>query len=93
MTLAASRSAQPSAVVTCALAISPWRLSLVAHVAQLTGRIAFAVQPRISIRGGCVGVIAAGLAFEVATIAIVAAVLAYKCTCLDEGAIHAEVFA
>ena len=70
----------------------------VAHVAQSAGVVAFAVQPCIGITVGFVRVIAAAFAFEVAAVAaIVVAVLAHEALVtgpsLDEGAVHAEVFA
>ena len=50
----------------------------VAHVAQFAGGIDLAVKTHISVGVGCVGVVAALVALEVATFAVVTAVFAYK---------------
>lgn len=70
----------------------------VAHVAQPTGVVAFAVKPSIGIGAGLVRVIAAAFAFEVAAVAaIVTAVFTTEAfvtsPSLDECAVNAEVLA
>lgn len=68
----------------------------VPHIAQFTGRIAFAVQPRIGTCGGLVGIVTAALTFEV-TIVIIAAVFGFEALVaqpsLNQRGIHAKVLA
>ena len=69
----------------------------VAHEAQFAGGLAFAVQPRITVRARFVRLVAAALVAEVGAIAVVTilAVFGYKtfvaCPSLDQGTVNAEV--
>ena len=69
-----------------------------AHEAQLAASLAFAVQPGVRVSCRFMYLVGARLALEAAAPAgLVAAIFAYKalvaCPGLDEGAVHAEVFA
>ena len=72
-------------------------VSELAHEAQFAGGLAFAVQPRITVRARLVGLVAAALVAEVGAIAVVTilTVFGYKtfvaCPSLDQGAVNAEV--